>query len=981
MHGGSWLLLTHVDKLSNHTINVLAKAILRCIHDLKAQTHAVTTTLPSGVQIEINLSPGIFLMGRSRIDGRLPAELAANLRPITIQTSLPHRQVIARVFLEAMGFERATFLATLLDCTYRIMQLRLPTSQHFSFKYHVMKDIIAAAVPILKDLRIDASIRKLGATRPDSAMSKQSDNDSTEETDDDDANLDVKAVLISFLSHKRRILDSVELSHCLEATRQVFKGTGIDLKNSEESLPIDSKFALQAQTVVTSMQQIATPSFINNCAALMECLKLDARPVILVGAPFTGKSHCVKVVSHALTVDLSHPVKDALPKTFTKVVAPLAYFSLPTGAPSGQDAEAFDYRSVSQLHEYVQWFCRSECKPDFTFNDRWLILDCPNMRFVDAIASHVYRQNEKLQVELQNGQLPRLMIETCSLEQAAPSSLAWSRIIYFQCGNLGWREIFMEWTEKLALLLPKRTMQDIVDLVGAHVQDIVDFIEAECKCIQPISWISAMRCFCEIMHYHFFLGKPVATRRTVAFVRAVFVFAIPWSFGAVLQLESRDKFDAWFRHRVEDKQLLRFPIDTEDEGNIPKVWEFFVSFHTMSLNIFKGKQEDDEKVVQATEQTMIFAWTELDMTRMLWEMFHTQRQNTFFFAPESGGKTRFLEWIFAIHNSNAKGWGFSQTSMQKRPTTSNFCSWLADELTVRPDRLFEKPDYNGFFVDDVHLALESARQPTAVAELFRSMLERKGILNKSLIEEQADLDKCSFTLLGDVTRLDKGTLRMLNHFFLVPIVMNGSHIEDIANVPVQPFKKANLANHIKAVIDKVPDAMIAVYEFIKENLVAQTSDEILMLWHMDHMLMTMTNLVLLPIWNMDSYELCLRFIWHETMRVYLDRFVNIGRVQKFRTDVNEVMAKAMGGHFRRRLREASEIETFHVLLPGSTHASSAVDWDMHEYSPQELTIRALRTIEMRSDIQGKCNVLINSFHRELFMCKCLHSLKCYPLDF
>ena len=40
--------------------------------------------------------------------------------------------------------------------------------------------------------------------------------------------------------------------------------------------------------------------------------------------------------------------------------------------------------------------------------------------------------------------------------------------------------------------------------------------------------------------------------------------------------------------------------------------------------------------------------------------------------------------------------------------------------------MFEKAEYYGFFVDDVHLGLQSKKQPTAMAELLRSVIERKG---------------------------------------------------------------------------------------------------------------------------------------------------------------------------------------------------------------------------------------------------------------
>ena len=56
-----------------------------------------------------------------------------------------------------------------------------------------------------------------------------------------------------------------------------------------------------------------------------------------------------------------------------------------------------------------------------------------------------------------------------------------------------------------------------------------------------------------------------------------------------------------------------------------------------------------------------------------------------------------------------------------------------------------------------------------------------------------------------------------------------------------------------------------------------------------------TNMqVLLPIWKMDTYDLCFRYIWHETMRVYLDRFTNLGKVQMFRANVSELLATSIG---------------------------------------------------------------------------------------
>ena len=74
----------------------------------------------------------------------------------------------------------------------------------------------------------------------------------------------------------------------------------------------------------------------------------------------------------------------------------------------------------------------------------------------------------------------------------------------------------------------------------------------------------------------------VAPRRTVAFVRVVFVFAIIWSFGALLHPDSRDVFDTWLRERVEKARLLRFPYN-EQEDYKHGLWVIYVASEACSF--------------------------------------------------------------------------------------------------------------------------------------------------------------------------------------------------------------------------------------------------------------------------------------------------------------------------------------------------------------------------------------------------------------
>ena len=296
----------------------------------------------------------------------LPAELAAALRTRTLGSCRPHRQIFAAVHLEAMGFERAAFLAALLDCTYRLLQLLLHLPRHPCLKFNAMKEVIMEAVSIVQDLRMKADIERAArsrpttpssaqidirpdsATRPDSARISVSTTNSTE---DDGFDIDIRAVALAFLRHNRRMLSAEEYLYCVDAARQVFGDTVTNFSKVADDVAPDPAFSLQVETVLNGMQQSATKMFIDKCCSLLDCLKCDNRPVVLVGAPQTGKSHCIKIVSHALTLDLKSVVRDAMPRTATKFLAPLAYFSSPTNAPLGHDSG-----------DYVVYF-RLDCLP------------------------------------------------------------------------------------------------------------------------------------------------------------------------------------------------------------------------------------------------------------------------------------------------------------------------------------------------------------------------------------------------------------------------------------------------------------------------------------------------------------------------------------------------------------------------------------------------------------------------------------------
>ena len=140
--------------------------------------------------------------------------------------------------------------------------------------------------------------------------------------------------------------------------------------------------------------------------------------------------------------------------------------------------------------------------------------------------------------------------------------------------------------------------------------------------------------------------------------------------------------------------------------NLLEIQEFIHCLEA-ARQVFGDTGVDFAKIEEATDNMLLIPFQNLRMTRFLWQIFHTQCEHTLFFAPQSCGKTRFLEWIIAIQESHEKEWVYASTSLQQHRTTSQLCDWVVQAMKTPPDRMFAKPDFHGFFIDDVHLGLES----------------------------------------------------------------------------------------------------------------------------------------------------------------------------------------------------------------------------------------------------------------------------------
>ena len=84
-----------------------------------------------------------------------------------------------------------------------------------------------------------------------------------------------------------------------------------------------------------------------------------------------------------------------------------------------------------------------------------------------------------------------------------------------------------------------------------------------------------------------------ATRRTVKFCRAVFIFAVSWSFGTMASPRGRSRFSAWFMQRMQQAGVSTFGLpdsvplpSTDGAGNCDvSLWQFRVAHESLDLRL------------------------------------------------------------------------------------------------------------------------------------------------------------------------------------------------------------------------------------------------------------------------------------------------------------------------------------------------------------------------------------------------------------
>ncbi|XP_069668946.1 dynein axonemal heavy chain 6 isoform X3 [Periplaneta americana] len=534
---GAWCCFDEFNRIDIEVLSVIAQQLIT-IRNAKAAK--LSRFMFEGREIKLVHQCAAFITMNPGYAGRteLPDNLKALFRPISMM--VPDYALIAEVILYSEGFESSKLLANKMTQMYKLCSEQLSQQDHYDFGMRAVKSVLVMAGSLKRD----------------------------------NPKLSEDVVLI-------RALRDSNLPKFLAEDSNLFQGILNDLFPGI-TIP-EQDYGVLQEAIVTVMEEHVLqpePCLITKVIQLHETM-IVRHGVMLVGPTGGGKTTVLQVLKNSLTKLYYNKVQHQYYKPVK------TYVLNPKSVTLGELYGEVNPFTLEWRDGLLGIMVRTavQCETD---DHQWIVCDGP----VDAVwienMNTVLDDNKMLC--LANSERIKLtpyvhmVFEVQDLAQASPATVSRCGMVYIDPDEIKWLPYVKSWLAKLDITLPEDGRSYIEDLFSTYVEEGFVFIKKNCDYAIHQVDISKATMMCKLMESLMRLPKAIDVKtdrsHVKSFICQAFVFSYMWSLGGNIIDSSREMFEVFVRTQFEEHPDARIPSSGD-------LWNVFVSIQARRLDLWE----------------------------------------------------------------------------------------------------------------------------------------------------------------------------------------------------------------------------------------------------------------------------------------------------------------------------------------------------------------------------------------------------------